>query len=110
MQQYIIAQDEMGPADDLDNGGVLRFALAVNAFMYITIFISQDVDVSQHVNLEVICNLNNAHIPHISQYVMKVYIDLLVNQYQVDNLVVNKLLRPISPDKQLIVDKAEEIL
>lgn len=46
LQQYITAQDGMGPADDLDNGGVLRFALAVNAFMYITIFISQDVDVS----------------------------------------------------------------
>lgn len=41
---------------------------------------------------------------------MKVYIDLLVNQYQIDNLVVNKLLKPISTDKQLIVDKAEEIL
>ena len=41
---------------------------------------------------------------------MKVYIDLLVNQFQVDNLVVNKLLRPIPADKQLIVDKAEEIL
>ena len=41
---------------------------------------------------------------------MDVYVDLLVNQYQVDNQVVNKVLRPIAQDQQLIIDKAREIL
>ena len=65
LQEYITTQDEIGPADDIDNGGVLRFALAVNAFMYIAIFMSQDTDVSQFVNLEVICNLRNVHIARV---------------------------------------------